>query len=194
MEYIKDLVNDENFGDASITPINKFLNMSKIEDGNEDMRLVPNLTGNADEQDSNNILDLASKYSVWVSDKDVVVKARSTDNGKVRGIVITKGNVYFDNSATNGVTDFEGAIIAGGKIYVNGNVKTIASSAEICRAVLRECILTGNEKTNYVLSLFRGYNPTSQDDTDSDDDEVKSINAIDYTDVVSFSNWMKNVE
>lgn len=194
MEYIKDLVNDENFGDASITPINKFLNMSKIEDGNEDMRLVPNLTGNADEQDSNNILDLASKYSVWVSDKDVVVKARSTDNGKVRGIVITKGNVYFDNSATNGVTDFEGAIIAGGKIYVNGNVKTIASSAEICRAVLRECILTGSEKTNYVLSLFRGYNPTSQDDTDSDDDEVKSINAIDYTDVVSFSNWMKNVE
>ena len=194
MEYIKDLVNDENFGDASITPINKFLDMSKIEDGNEDMRLVPNLTGNADEQDSNNILDLASKYSVWVSDKDVVVKARSTDNGKVRGIVITKGNVYFDNSATNGVTDFEGAIIAGGKIYVNGNVKTIASSAEICRAVLRECILTGSEKTNYVLSLFRGYNPTSQDDTDSDDDEVKSINAIDYTDVVSFSNWMKNVE
>lgn len=194
MKYIKDLVNDENFGDASITPINKFLDISKIEDGDEAKRLEPNLTGDAVEEDSNNILDLASKYSVWVSDKDVVVKARNTDNGKVRGIVITKGNVYFDDSATNGVTDFEGAIIAGGKVYVNGNVKTIASSPEICRAVLRECMLTGSEKTNYVLSLFRGYKPTTKDSSDDDDDDVKTINTIDYTDVVSFSNWMKNVE
>ena len=184
--YIKDLVADENFGDASITPINKFLDMSKL-DGT---KIYPNLSG---DDSGTNVMDLASKYSVWVSDDDVVVKARSTDNGKVRGIVITKGNVYFDKSASNGVTDFEGAIIAGGKVYVNGNVKTIAASAEICRSILRECLLTNDDNSKYLLSLFRGYAPEDGND-DSKKDDARSIDTIDYTDVVSFSNWMKNVE
>lgn len=186
--YIKELVADENFGDASITPINKFLNMSLIK---SDTNIVPNISGGSSGTD---VLDLASGYSVWVSNKDVVVKAKKEDKGKVRGIVITKGNVYFDKSADNGVTDFEGMIVAGGKVYVNGNVKTIASSSEICRAILRECLLNGDDNSKFLLKLFRGYEPKDDQTTGEGTTEAKSIDTIDYTDVVSFSNWMKNVE
>ena len=187
-QYIKAVVNDEDLGDGSITPINKFLDMSKI---TESTNITPNISGT---DSGANVMDLASGYSVWVSNSDVVVKAKKEDKGEVRGVVITKGDVYFDTSAENGVTDFEGVIIAGGKVYVAGNVKTIASSAEICRAVLRECLLTGDDNSKLILSLFRGYEPKEEDASSTDASEAKSIDMIDYTDVVSFANWMKNVE
>ena len=187
--YIKALVNDEDFGDASITPLNKFLDMSLI---TKDTNITPNISGS---DAGKSVLDLASGYSVWVSNDDIVVKAKKEDKGEVRGVVITKGDVYFDSTSENGVTDFEGVIIAGGKVYVNGNVKTIAASAEICRAVLRECLLTGDDNSKLLLNLFRGYEPAEDDATSSDaSTEAKSIDKIDYTDVVSFANWMKNVE
>lgn len=188
MQYIKDLVADKDFGDASITPINKFIDMSLI---TSETKITPNITGT---DSGTNVLDLASGYSVWVSDKDVVVQARKEDKGKVRGVVITKGNVYFNNTVENGVTDFEGIIIAGGKVYVNGNVKTIASNAELCRTILRECMLNSDDNSKLLLKLFRGYEPKETTATSSDATEPKSIDMIDYTDVVSFSNWMKNVE
>ncbi len=187
-QYIKAVVNDEDLGDGSITPINKFLDMSKI---TESTNITPNISGT---DSGANVMDLASGYSVWISNSDVVVKAKKEDKGEVRGVVITKGDVYFDTSAENGVTDFEGVIIAGGKVYVAGNVKTIASSAEICRAVLRECLLTGDDNSKLILSLFRGYEPKEEDASSTDASEAKSIDMIDYTDVVSFANWMKNVE
>lgn len=185
--YIKAVVNDEDFGDASITPINKFLDVSLI---NEDTLIVPNITGS---DSGSNVLELASGYSVWVSNDDVTVKARKEDKGAVRGIVITKGDVYFDNSVDNGVVDFEGLIVAGGKIYVAGGVKTISANIEICRTVLRECLLSNTENCNFLLKLFRDYEPSESTATSSDA-EAKSIDMIDYTDVVSFDNWMKNVE
>lgn len=188
-DYIKAVVNDEKLGDGSLTPINKFLDMSLITDKTS---IYPNLSGS---DSGSSVMDLASGYSVWVSNNDVTVKARKEDKGKVRGIVITKGDVYFDSTDDNGVTDFEGVIISGGKIYVAGNVKTIVSSAEICRTVLRECMLTNDENSRLLLSLFRGYEPDDEEETASSDaTAAKSIEMIDYTDVVSFANWMKNVE
>lgn len=186
-KYIKDVVNNEDLGDASITPINKFLDMSLI---TAKTNITPNISGG---DAGTSVLDLASGYSVWVSNDDVTIKAKKEDKGEVRGVVITKGDVYFDTTAENGVTDFEGVIISGGKIYVAGNVKTITSSAEICRAVLRECMLNSDANSKFILQLFRGYEPDDKA-TDSDATEAKSIDMIDYTDVVSFDNWMKNVE
>lgn len=219
--YIQDLVNDKDFGSAMITPINKFVNMSEIVVGSKDAsgkcsgtHISPDIE---DKDDGTGILKLASGYSVWVSDDDVVVKARKNDNGKVRGIVVTKGNVYFSTDKDYGVTDFEGMIIAGGKVYVNGNVKTIAANAEICRTILRECMMNSDADSKKVCSLFRGYekksnksdppgttetpgtteapSTTESSSTEEDSDTTaKSIGMIDYTDVVSFSNWSKNVE
>ena len=93
-----------NFGDASITPLNKFLDMSLI---TKDTNITPNISGS---DAGKSVLDLASGYSVWVSNDDIVVKAKKEDKGEVRGVVITKGDVYFDSSSENGVTDFEGVI------------------------------------------------------------------------------------
>jgi hypothetical protein len=209
-QYIKDLISSKDFGDSYLTPINKFTDVSLIDSS---VTVSPNISGSDVSTSSNVVLDLASKYSVWISDKNVTVKARKEDKGKVRGIVITKGNVYFDDSADNGVTDFEGAIIAGGKVYINGKVSAITSSPEICRAILRECLLNYTKlhlkdsdpaldkqdpayAYNLLLSLFRGYSVSGDNNNagSTEDDTVKSIDSIDYTDVVSFTNWMKNVE
>ena len=209
-QYIKDLIASKDFGDSYLTPINKFTDVSLIDSS---VTVSPNISGSDVSTSSNVVLDLASKYSVWISDKNVTVKARKEDKGKVRGIVITKGNVYFDDSADNGVTDFEGAIIAGGKVYINGKVSAITSSPEICRAILRECLLNYTKlhlkdsdpaldkqdpayAYNLLLSLFRGYSVSGDNNNagSTEDDTVKSIDSIDYTDVVSFTNWMKNVE
>lgn len=192
--YIQDLVNSDNFGEENLTPINKFLDMSLI---TESTNIMPEFANEiASDPDKKNVLDLASGYSVWISNNDVVIKAKADDKGKVRGMVVTKGNVYFDSS----VTDFEGVIISGGKVYINANVKTISSNAELCRTILRECMLSEDSTNNgknakLLLSLFRGYSPESTgSSSETDNGDVKTIDMIDYSDVCSFSNWMKNVE
>lgn len=192
-QYISDLVKNEEFGEAALTPINKFLVISKITDS---VDIKPNLSGQSstlDTKSTDNLLDLESGYSVWVSNNDVVVTAKTGDKGKVRGIVITKGNVYFKPNGDGAVTDFEGMIIAGGKVYVNGQVKTIVANSELCRTIFRECMMSSDKDAEVLLSLFRGYE-LDTDNSDPTPTDAKPIKMIDYTDVVSFSNWMKNVE
>jgi len=193
--YIKDLLDEEDLGDSSITPINKFMNFDEIE---ADTELKPDLA-DAGDITAEGILDLPSGYSVWVSDEPVVIKARTGDEGMVRGIVITKHDVYFDSS----VKSFEGLIVSGGKVYVNSAVTNLSASAEICRTILRECQLSSDSKCKTVLNLFKGYevdeslgDETPDDDlgTPGDASEARTIDNIDYSDVVSFKNWMKNVE
>lgn len=193
-KYIQDLVNSQDFGEENLTPINKFLDMSLITNSTNIMpEFADNSTGDGDKV---NVLDLASGYSVWVSNDDVVISAKTDDKGKVRGMVVTKGNVYFDDT----VTDFEGVIVAGGKIYINSNVKTISANAELCRTILRECMMSEGDSYNgknakFLLSLFRGYSPDSTgSSSETDNGDLKTIDMIDYTDVCSFANWMKNVE
>lgn len=188
--YIKDLVNNSAYGDASITPINRFMNYDVIKSGTN---IKPNLTGT---DSGSNVLDLASGYSVWVSNDDVTIEARNGDNGAVRGMVITKKDVYFDAN----VTSFEGIIISGGKVYVNGNLINMTASAEICRAILRECQLSDDANGKLVLNLFKDYELSEDGETPNpggdvaSDTDAKTIDNIDYSDVVHFSNWMKNVE
>ncbi|MBR3833634.1 MAG: hypothetical protein IKJ73_04910 [Lachnospiraceae bacterium] len=204
IKYIDALVADANFGEASITPINKFINMDKIV---ESTSITPAMNS-GDKGD--NVLDLASGYDVWVSYDDVTIKAKDANNdgvadnnGIVRGMVITKGDVYFDPN----VTSFEGLIVSGGKVYVAGNVTNMYASPAICQAILRECYLTDQKAAKYLLNLFKGYeldedgtsagvaSPTDPlaSSTDSST-EAKTIDSIDYSDVCRFSNWMKNVE
>lgn len=166
-KYIDDLVSDPSgqFSEASITPINKFLNFDKINS-------VRNLT-------------LSSGYYAVASNETVVVNK----TGVVKGIILTKGDVVFGND----VTGFEGLIVSGGKIYISNKLQTINASAEICRAILRECQLSGDDDCKEFLKLFKGYEG-SEIIEKVDDGEAKTIDTIDYSDVVRFNNWMKNVE
>ncbi len=165
MTYIDELVADDDYGEASITPINKFLNYDKL--------------------NTTKKLDLTSGYYVVYSDTDVNV----TGSGVLKGMIITKGDVTF----APGVTGFEGLIVAGGKVYVTNDLQTITASSEICRSVLRECQLSADEDCQRLLELFKGYEGSAVEEL-SDSTTKKTIDTIDYTDVVRFNNWMKNVE
>jgi hypothetical protein len=141
--------------DDMITPINRYLNFSKID-----------AIGTISPQN----FELNSGYKVWISDEDVVVGDDTKDycttvsggvettTTIVKGMIITKGDVRFNSK----VTRFEGLIIAGGKIYVGGNLKTIVSSSEICRSIIKECLKTTNDSSvakmrENVRSIFKQY-------------------------------------
>lgn len=183
--YVDTLLADDDFGEESITPINKFMNFDKITPST-------NIKPSFGSDSGTNVLDLSSGYYVWISNDDVTVSysKNSTARGIVRGMIITKGDVIFDQT----VTGFEGLIVAGGKVYVSNNLQTITASAEICRTILRECQLQGDENCEFLLSLFKGYEDSKILGNDEEASEVKSIDNIDYSDVVRFNNWMKNVE
>jgi hypothetical protein len=146
--------------DDMITPINRYMNFDKIDD-----TVTPQN------------FQLDSGYKLWISDGDVVVGdvdvskvddpaksdyylSSSTDTSStvIKGVIIAKGDVSFNSK----VTRFEGLIIAGGKIYVSGNLKTIVSSSEICRSIIKECLKLSSDSTiakkrEYVRSLFKQY-------------------------------------
>lgn len=190
VEYIQKLCADEDFGEASITPINKFLNMDVI---TKSTKISPALSSGSA---GNGILDLDSGYSVWVSYDDVTITARDGEK-TVRGVIVTKGDVFFDSS----VESFEGLIVSGGKVFITENLSKMYSSPAICQAVLRECQLLGTEDAKTVLNIFKGYEVEATDGSGSSDvasatdsSAAKTIDSIDYSDVCRFSNWMKNVE
>ena len=191
---------------ASLTPINRYLNYVNIDAATD---LHPALVGVSGGQ----TLDLSSGYKVWISNSDVVVSTDRAD-GVVQGIVITKGNVFFDNT----VSKFEGLIVAGDKIFVDnlvgaalptgrgrsvsGNkvITSISASPEVVRAILNECMMITGD-TNYgaqarkVLSLFKSYETYaySAGNIKTLDVSFKTIDTIQYSDVVRYANWMKNV-
>lgn len=195
--YIKALLQDSSFGVGSITPINRYINIRLVQSDSGtigDLRPArANETGNEP-----GVLKLESGYSVWVNngvasgpgDNDYVTVSTTKADGVVKGIVITKGDVYFDTS----VTSFEGLIVAGGKVYINNNLSTFTASPEICRAIIRECQLSSDDKCKYLLSLFKGYEDSSIEDLTQPGTDKRTIDTIEYSDVVSFDNWMKNVE
>jgi len=193
ISYIQELCKDDDYGEASITPINKFININEI---TSDVDIKPALTST---DSGTGVLKLNSGYSVWVSNHDVTVKATDGANGAVRGIVVTKGDVFFDDS----VTSFEGLIVSGGKVFITKNLSNMYSSPAVCQAIFRECQLLASDEAKTVLNLFKGYeitggaeapevgDPASPTDPSQ---QAKTIENIDYSDVCRFNNWMKNVE
>lgn len=195
--YIKALLSDSSFGVGSITPINRYINMRLVQgDGGTIGDLRPAKSNETGSEPG--VLKLESGYSVWVNngvssgagDSDSVTVSTTKPDGVVKGIVITKGDVYFDTS----VTAFEGLIVSGGKVYINNNLSTFTASPEICRAIIRECQLSSDDKCKYLLSLFKGYEDSSIEDLTQPGTDKRTIDTIEYSDVVSFDNWMKNVE
>ena len=177
--YVENLVNDR--GEASITPINRYFNFNKI---TATTSIRPKMF---DTDNGSDVLNLNSGYSVWVGG-DLAINDYDGD-GIVRGIILSKGDVTFDSS----VVKFEGLIVSGGKIYINNQLTTMSANAEVCKAILRECQLDGSDNAKFVLSLFKGYEDSENENTEVSTD-TKTIDAIDYSDVVRYDNWMKNVE
>ena len=192
--YIDEVLDDPDYGEAAITPINRFINIDKLA-ANIDIKP---LAADTETTVTNNGLSLDSGYKVWLSgakdNKKIEVKADAEDNGIVRGIIVTRGDVVFNAN----VKSFEGLIVAGGKVVIDNNyIAQITASPEICKAVLRECMFSADPDAKIVLSAFKGYEQyVGMDNSISEEDQeaAKKLENIDYSDVVWFDNWKKNVE
>lgn len=183
-QFVNDVV--KVYGEDSLTPINKYMLFDNMAE-----KPIASFKLENYELNSGNGGNLV--YRLWVSDKDVEI----TGVENISGIVISKGDVIFGDD----VRSFDGMIISGGKIYINGNLNTITANPAGCREILRQCMIVNDESTNYFLNLFKEYAPEDkggdaekkdESDPDAVDTEV-DVNAISYTDVVSMENWTKNV-
>lgn len=179
-----------------ITPINHYFDFSLIT--NKNSRYCP----------------LNCGYGAWVSNGDIVIGADhckingETVNysdafagGKVRGIVLAKGEVSFEED----VQQFEGLIVTGGKIVIDNfdtkqNMSFLANE-EIVKTVLRECDASrGEEKSKrygFVCDIFRLFQSQYVPPADSDDTPVvsmKDVSAVQFEDILSFRNWARNVD
>lgn len=194
-EYIQEA---QLLAEDCITPINHFFDYSLLN------------------SDTTKYCALESGYGVWVSEGDVKVgatefslnggKSKKYDSpfkkGRVRGIIIAKGDVTFDTD----VTDFEGLIVTGGKIIINNFTPTkthmsLSANAEIIKSVLRECDASRGETEDknfgFVCDMFRLFESTYQRPEESDDNVIstmRSISSVQFEDVISLKNWAKNVD
>ena len=177
-EFVNAVLTDDDFGEDDITPINKYLIMSKI---------TPTTIINT---------KTSSGYKVIISGSDVVIQDEGSES--ITGIVIARGDVTFDES----VKHFEGMIVSGGKIYIEGDLLSLTASPNVCRGVLRDCLATGDAVATNILTVFKEYENYTAEDAggvegeEGEDEEVEeaiSIDNIDYSQVVSMTNWMKNV-
>lgn len=179
-----------------ITPINHYFDFSKIK---------------------SQYCALTCGYGVWTSEGDVVIGASDYEidgktyhydkifaNGKVKGLIIAKGDVTFKTD----VEEFEGLIVSGSKIIVN-NFDKIANKTEmnfraneeIIKTVLRECDNsqgeTGLKNYGYVCDIFRQYQSQyvpPEEATDTKAVSMRSISTVQFEDILSFQNWKKNVD
>lgn len=194
-QFIKKMI-DAN-GEAGITPINYYMNYDVLDE----------VIDGSDEISPSN-LDLG-EYKVWASPGDVTISGAS----EITGIVVAKGDVYFDSS----VNKFNGLILSGGKIYIttlNGGLNSV-NSTSLCRNIMNSAISKASlygadaedpslvseaQEAKYAvkfLKLFKGYEDIAEKAKNGElksSDEAKDITNIDYSDVLRYNNWMRNVD
>lgn len=166
--------------ESDITPINYFFYFNKLGNSWDDV-----------------ITQLDSGYKIWVCKGDVEVSA-GTDfpDGNIKGMVICKGDVTFADD----VNSFEGLIVSGSKIKVEKTMNLTANE-EIVKTILRECDESQYEGSddNYfrVCELFQQYQSIytpENPDGEIEKETTKSISAVQFEDILSFENWLKNVD
>ena len=172
--------------EGSITPINYYFNF-------EGLNGITQSGGSNGNLNAKNTMD--SGYVVFLGEDDVKVTADNVD-GRVKGIVLCKGDVTFDSN----VKEFEGLIVSGGKIIVEKSINFV-SNPEIIKSVLRECDesrnLSGPKNLSAICKLFRHFisdNTSTPSDSSSNIESMKSVTAVQYEDILAFKNWKKNVD
>lgn len=167
--------------EGKITPINYYFDFSKLNSS---------MIGGAVAAVNN----MDSGYKVFLGEGDVMVTGADSA-GLVKGIVICKGDVTFSPN----VKEFEGLIVAGGKIITNHSTNFVANP-EIVKSVLRECDESKDSARDRsrICSLFRHYKPSGTSGgvvtPDEPYESMKSIAAVTYEDILAFENWKKNVD
>lgn len=222
-QFVDNLVNAK--GADSLTPLNNYFNFDKIvlrdpDNSNQptkvepqNLKLSPVTTGGSYKY---------SEYKVWVSYDDVHVTCENAlENNTITGIIITKGDVYFDEYTNSSdsyktVKNFNGIIVSGGKVYINNTITNINSS-DLCKTIMNQCMVKAKDVTSTdttkksqalaavkVLETFKEYEEVGKHYRDIYNDpsladleeaaQYKNITNIDYSDVIRYNNWMRNVE
>lgn len=171
--------------EGSITPINYYFNF----EGLNGITSSGGTRGNLQEKKK-----MDSGYWVFLGEGDVNVTSGDAD-GRVKGIVICKGDVTFDSN----VKEFEGLIVSGGKIIVDGQSINFVANAEIIKSILRECDESSGTAVDYsgVCKIFRhfvsehGVVPVNPDDGTV---QMRNVTSVQYEDILAFKNWKKNVD
>lgn len=190
--FIKDVVSA--YGEAAVTPINYYMLMNRV--GSDDVEF-----------------DAAGGH-VWISEGDVFVDGQTLkdEDGNyitdITGIIVAKGDVTLGY----GLKSFKGTIVAGGKVYVDKSIETVSSGSTECRSILDNCLANKDDADKLqLLKAFKMYydivndyeeavasGETTEDAEESEISDFKyydsvNIESIDYSDVVSLSNWQKSV-
>jgi hypothetical protein len=199
-------------GEGCITPINRYMNFDYISDDDNLMASNPSAPGSPTDINPGN-LDLGS-YKVWVSNGDVKIECSdASEKNSVTGIIIAKGDVYFDryngSDRYKNVNKFNGIIITGGKIYVNNDTTNI-NATDLCKSIITSCMIKAKDANNTenpalmaearkacrVLTTFKAYEQYANEALGgtTKDKDTKSITNIDYSDVIRYNNWVRNVD
>lgn len=221
-QFVDNLVQTK--GTDSLTPLNNYFNFDKIVASDpdcsnhptkvepRDLKLSPVSAGGS---------YAYSEYKVWLGYDDVHVSCENAlENGTITGIIITKGDVYFDeytgSNSYKTVKNFNGIIISGGKVFINNNITNISSS-DLCKTIINQCMVKAKDVSSTdatkkaqalaavkVLETFKEYEDTGahyraiyDDPSLATLDEApgtKKITNIDYSDVIRYNNWMRNVD
>jgi len=170
------------FKESGITPINTYF---KFKNGNDEF-----LRGDST---APLVTEMSTGYVVYQSTGDVTVTGT-----KVKGVIFCEGDVEFDST----VTEFQGLIVCGGKIKVDHSINFIANR-EIVKSIISECkdkALHSKLKPSYaeyqhIYEIFKSYDEILDTDKKvaSDSESVKPVGSVMYEDILSYSNWAKNV-
>lgn len=165
--------------ESDITPINYFFKFNML--GNKWKDIITKLN---------------SGYKIWICKDDVEVTSDGFKDGNVKGMVICKGDVTFSKD----VKAFEGLIVSGSKVKIEQSLN-FSANEEIVKTILRECdesqLNSGSNNYFAVCELFQQYQSIYKpDDTTGmiETESAKSISAVQFEDILSFNNWMKNVD
>lgn len=165
------LAKDGGKGQFAISPINTYFNFDKLI----------------------NSTIVLNGYVIISSKEDLLTITDTVDgvkDGTVRGIILSSGRVQFGTD----VNKFEGMIVAGDKIIFPEDSTTLNVNAnpEMCKEIIKELQFSSDDSAEAFLDLFKGYEKIEVIDP-SEVTESNKIEYLDYSSVVKYSNWMKNV-
>ncbi len=171
--------------EAYLTPINYYLNYHELTSSTEV------------DPDRINL----KEYKVWSSNGSVTISGDS----EITGIIIAKGDVKFDSN----VKKFNGLIVTGGKVYINTNNTSLntISSTKVCRNIINECIAKASlydpdnpddeaKAAIDFLKVFKAYKKIAEaaENGDYNPDEDLQITNVNYSDILRYNNWVRNVD
>ena len=176
------------YDESAITPINTYFNFENL---NKDILIKLDTMFVLALDDANgstvdSMIGHAGQVNVISDTFD------NKNDGVMKGIILSKNPVQFSAS----VKSFEGLIVTGDKFFVKdtNSLTSISANRAMCKEIIKELIFSSDENAQDFLNLLEGgYKTIASSGESEDPDEVKNIDYLDYSSVVKYSNWMKDV-